>query len=77
MFSACSRLHVDIRVQDLKLLDCVQPEELYTLYIKEAYTDAIIDSGATRTIVPNNAVKGTVYKLEKRLLFKGYDKNIW
>ncbi len=44
---------VGIRVQDLKFLDCVQPEGL--LYTEEAYTDAIIDSGATRMIVPNNS----------------------
>ena len=39
--------------------------------------DAILDSGATRTIVPNESylVKGTMYKLDKPLLFKGYDKN--
>ena len=38
--------------------------------------NAILDSGATRTIVPDDSylVRGTVYKLKKPLLFKGYDK---
>ena len=65
---------VGIRVQDLTFLDCVQPEDL--LYTREVDMDAILDSGATRTIVPNESylVKGTMYKLDKPLLFKGYDK---
>ena len=37
---------------------------------------AILDSGATRTIVPSAdyLVKGTLHKLDKTLSFKGYDK---
>ena len=61
-------------MQDLTFLDCVQPEDI--LYADEDM-DAILDSGATRTIVPDSSylIKGTMRKLDKPLLFKGYDKN--
>jgi hypothetical protein len=63
---------VGIRVQDIKLLDGVQ--ELFEV---DMDATAIIDSGATRTIVPNDSylLKGSVYELKKPVLFKGFDKN--
>jgi hypothetical protein len=63
---------VGIRVQDIKLMDGVQ--ELFEV---DMDATAIIDSGATRTIVPNDSylVKGSVYELKKPVLFKGFDKH--
>ena len=64
---------VGIRVQDIKLMDCVQ--ELSEL---DMDTTAIIDSGATRTIVPDDSylVQGSIYELDKPVLFKGFDKKM-
>ena len=64
---------VGIRIQDLQLLDSSHPEELS---LSEDAIHGIIDSGATRTIVPSDEylVEGSVYDLEKPLSFKGYDK---
>ena len=64
-----------VQVRDLKMLDIKQPEEL-SLSSEDRLIHAIIDSGATRTVMPNASylVKGSLYKLETPLLFKGFDK---
>ena len=64
---------VGIRVQNLLFLDCKQPEELSSI---DSDMQAILDSGATRTIVPdrNYLIRGSRYKLDQPLYFKGYDK---
>ena len=64
---------VGVRAEDIKLLDEKQPEE--ALSITDYAMHAILDSGATRTIVPSAdyLVKGTLHKLDKTLSFKGYD----
>ena len=65
---------VGFRVQDLRMLDIPQPDELSLN--EDGLIHAIIDSGATRTVMPNASylVKGSLYKLETPLLFKGFDK---
>ncbi len=64
---------VGVRAEYIKLLDGVQPEELFLI---QNAKHAILDSGATRTIVPsaNYLVRGALYVLPKPLSFKGYDK---
>ena len=59
-------LTVGVRAEELKLLDDRQPEELS---IAEDAMHAILDSGATRTIVPSAdyLVRGTKHRLEKPL----------
>ena len=65
---------VGVRAEDIKLLDEKQPEE--ALSITDYAMHAILDSGATRTIVPSAdyLVEGTLHELDKTLSFKGYDK---
>ena len=63
---------VGVRVQDIKLMECVQE-----IFETDVDTTAIIDSGATRTIVPDESylVEGSIYELERPVQFRGFDKN--
>ena len=53
-------------------MECVQE-----IFETDVDTTAIIDSGATRMIVPDESylVEGSIYELERPVQFRGFDKN--